>query len=160
MFLDSSSMHSLLAGNIPAYPSVTGWPQPITSHSLGKFFFALGWAWAMLVAFTGWGRFAARLAHIQRLPASVACSLGIAVVIFIGGWLNLIHAIYAGVLFSLVAIGLLFYIGLPRRAPRNIPLEKLLARCLARVADSDNCSAIDSCRAGCWNSSHRKIQRG
>lgn len=91
------------------YPSATGLRRPITAGSVGEFFFALGWGWLMLVSFTGWGRGAAKLIRVERLPASVACSLGIAVVIFIGGWLNLLHAIYASVLVGLVGLGLLLY---------------------------------------------------
>lgn len=110
--LDPNSLASALTNpiySIPAYPSVTGLPHPITFHSLGKFFYALGWAWALLVAFTGWGRLSGKLLRVKGLPASVACVLGVATIIFFGGLLNLAHAIYPAVLFSLVALGLVLY---------------------------------------------------
>ena len=101
------------------YPSVTGLHQPITSRSLGEFFFALAWGLLLLVGFTGWGRLTAKLLRVPRLPTSVACSLGIAAVIFLGGWLNLIHAIYSGVLIGLAGLGLLFYVLLRNERPEN-----------------------------------------
>jgi hypothetical protein len=99
----------LLHYNFPTHPSVTGLPQPITLRSLGGFFYALGWAWALLVSFTGWGRASGKLLRVKGLPASVACVLGIATIIFFGGLLNLVHAIYPAVLFALVAVGLALY---------------------------------------------------
>ena len=98
--------------HFPEYPTVTGLPQPITAHSLGEFFGALAWGALLLVAFAGWGRTTGRLFRVQRLPASVACSLGIATIIFIGGWLNLLHLIYPSFFFVLVAIGLALYLWL------------------------------------------------
>lgn len=73
----------------------------------------------MLVGFTGWGRLSGKLLRVQQLPASVACSLGIAVIIFVGGWLNLIHAIYSSILIGLVIIGLLLYYLLRNERPAN-----------------------------------------
>lgn len=99
------------------YPSFTGLPQPITLQSLSHFFGALLWAWLLLVNFTGWGRLAEKLARVQRLPISVACSMGIAVTIFLGGWLNLLHAIYPTVLFTYVVIGVLLYVLLRKQSP-------------------------------------------
>jgi hypothetical protein len=107
----SPSLAQILTNlNLPPYPTVTGLPQPITWRSLASFAGALGWAWLLLVSFTGWGRVAGRLLRAPRLPASVACSLGIAAIVFLGGWLNLAHGIYPGVLFAITAIGLLFYL--------------------------------------------------
>jgi hypothetical protein len=96
--------------NLPTYPSVTGLPQPITLRSLASFGGALVRAWLLLVSFTGWGRVAGKLFRSPRLPASVACSVGFATVIFLGGWLNLAHAIYPSVLLATTAVGLLFYL--------------------------------------------------
>jgi hypothetical protein len=105
--------------NLPPYPSVTGLPQPITFRSLALFAGALLWAWLLLVSFTGWGRLTGKLFRSPRLPASVACSLGIAAIVFLGGWLNLVHAIYPGVLFAITGLGLLFYLVLRSEQPEE-----------------------------------------
>lgn len=110
MQLSTSLAQTLTNLNLPPYPSVTGLPQPITVRSLASFAGALLWAWLLLVSFTGWGRLTGKLFRAPRLPASVACSLGIASIVFLGGWLNLTHAIYPGVLFAVTAVGLLFYV--------------------------------------------------
>ncbi|MHB8303658.1 MAG: hypothetical protein ACYDC6_12590 [Acidobacteriaceae bacterium] len=112
-------IQQMLDYHFPAYPSVTGLQQPITARSLAGFFGALAWAWLLLVAFTGWGRLAGKLARVERLPASIACSLGIAVVIFIGGFLNLLQIVYPSVLFALVAVGLALYLWLRRERPEK-----------------------------------------
>jgi hypothetical protein len=109
MQISPSLAQTLTNLNLPPYPSVTGLPQPVTWQSLAFFAGALGWAWFLLVGFTGWGRLTAKLFRGPRLPASVACSLGIAAVVFVGGWLNLAHAIYPSVLFAITGVGLLFY---------------------------------------------------
>lgn len=102
-------MRELLQPRLAPYPTVTGLVQPITIRSLATFFFALGWTWALLVCFTGWGRLAGKLVRIERLPVSIACSLGITAILFMGGLLNLAHLITRGVLFGLVGLGLLAY---------------------------------------------------
>lgn|GEM_PF-1471599 len=115
----ASLLQQLRLTAIPAYPVLTGLHRPITLRSLGWFFYALSWAWALLVSCTGWGRLAAKLARVRPLPASVACATGIAVLIFLGGLLNLVHAIYATVLFAMVAIGLVLYFLLRRARPQK-----------------------------------------
>ena len=113
MQLSPTLAQTLTNLNLPPYPTVTGLQQPITARSLASFAGALVWAWLLLVSFTGWGRVTGKLFRSQRLPASVACSLGIAAIVFLGGWLNLAHAIYPSVLFAITGVGLLFY-GLSR----------------------------------------------
>ena len=110
MQISPSLAQTLTNLNLPPYPTVTGLPQPITLRSLASFAGALAWAWLLLVSFTGWGRLTGKLFRSPRLPASVACALGIAAVIFLGGWLNLVHAIYPGVLFAVAALGWIFYV--------------------------------------------------
>jgi hypothetical protein len=110
MQLSTSLAQTLTNLNLPPYPSVTGLPQPITLGSLASFAGALLWAWVLLVSFTGWGRLTGKVFRVGRLPTSVACSLGIASLVFLGGWLNLAHAIYPGVLFTITGVGLLFYV--------------------------------------------------
>lgn len=95
---------------LPTYPSVTGGPQPITLHSLVEFALACGWSWLLLVSLTGWGRLTARLTRTRAIPASVACALGIAALVFIGGILNLVHALYGGVLIALAVAGVILYL--------------------------------------------------
>ena len=73
----------------------------------------------LLISLNGWGRLTGRLFRARRLPASVACSLGVAALVFLGGWLNLVHGIYPGVLFALTAIGLLLYFALRRDRPEE-----------------------------------------
>ena len=119
MQLPTSLAQTLTNLNLPTYPSVTGLPQPITLRSLAAFAGALIWAWLLLVSFAGWGRLTGKLFRVQRLPASVACSLGIGAIVFLGGWLNLLHAIYPSVMFALTAIGLVFYIALWRQRPEK-----------------------------------------
>jgi hypothetical protein len=105
--------------NLRPYASVTGVMQPITVRSIAWFVWALVWAALLLISFTGWGRLTGKLFRMRRLPASVACSLGIATIVFLGGWLNLVHAIYPVVLFTLTAIGFLLYFALRRERPEE-----------------------------------------
>lgn len=114
-----SLLHQLSDLNIPAYPSVTGLRQPVSVKSLAWFLWALVWGGVLLISFTGWGRFAGRAFRVRKLPASVACAVGIAVIIFLGGLLNLLSAIYASVIFVAVAIGLLLYILLRKERPEK-----------------------------------------
>ena len=109
MQLSPSLAQTLTNLNLPPYPTVTGLQQPVTMRSLASFAGALLWAWLLLVSFTGWGRVTGKLFRGPRLPASVACSLGIAAIVFLGGWLNLLHAIYPSVLFAITGVGLLFF---------------------------------------------------
>src|ERR1035437_7901145 len=113
-----TSLVQILANyNLQPYPSFTGLQQPLTVHAVTRFLCALLWACVLLVSFTGWGRLAGKGLRIQSLPASVACSLGIATVIFLGGWINLLHGIYPAVLFALLGLGLLLYVALRQQRP-------------------------------------------
>jgi hypothetical protein len=119
MQLPTSLVQTLMNFDLQPYDTVTGVVQPITVRSIASFLWALVWAWLLLVSFTGWGRFTGKLFRLPRIPASVACSIGIASIVFLSGWLNLIHAIYPGVLFALTAIGLLLYIALHSQRPEE-----------------------------------------
>ncbi|MGC1784640.1 MAG: hypothetical protein WA708_19125 [Acidobacteriaceae bacterium] len=105
----ASLVQTLQNYHLQPYPSFTGLPQPITAGSIAHFLAALFWACLLLVSLTGWGRMTGKLFRVQSLPAAPACALGIAAVVLLGGLLNLFHAIYAGVLIGIVAIGLLLY---------------------------------------------------
>jgi len=109
MQISPSLAQTLTNLNLPPYPSVTGLAQPITLRSLASFAGALAWASLLLVSFTGWGRVTGKLFRVPRLPVSVACSLGIAAIVFLGGWLNLAHAIYPSALFAITGVGLVLY---------------------------------------------------
>ncbi len=119
MQISPSLAQTLTNLNLPPYPTVTGLPQPITLRSLASFAGALLWAWLLLVSFTGWGRMTGKLFRGSRLPSSVACSLGIASVVFVGGWLNLAHAIYPVVLFAITGLGLIFYLATRNQRPEE-----------------------------------------
>lgn len=110
MFAPDPLFRQLANLRLPTYPSVTGAPQSITLHSLVEFVLACGWAWLLLVSFTGWGRLAGKVVRVRQLPTSVACALGIATLIFIGGFLNLAHALYGDVLIALAIVGLVLYL--------------------------------------------------
>ncbi|HET9086445.1 MAG TPA: hypothetical protein VFN53_02870 [Acidobacteriaceae bacterium] len=111
--------------HIPAFPSVTGGLHPITVRSIGSYFHALAWAFLLLVSFTGWGRLLAKLARLQWIPVSVACSLGIATMISLGGFLNLIHAIYPATLLTLGGVGAFAYALLLKETPEDYCWGKL-----------------------------------
>lgn len=117
--------------HLGTYPGFTGVRRPVTMHSLADFSAALLWAGLLLVSFIGWGKLAARLLRVRPLPASVACSLGIGVVIFLGGWLNLAHGIYAGVLVATAMVGLLSYFWLRKERPEAYAWRSLWTRASA-----------------------------
>lgn len=94
---------------VAPYPSVTGLTQPISIGSLSEFAFALIWACLLLISFTGWGKLLGKALRVRVLPSSLACSLGIAVIIFAGGWLNLFHAVYPSLLIALALTGVVLY---------------------------------------------------
>ncbi len=71
-----------------------------------------------LSALPGWGRLTGKFLQIGRLPCSVACAVGIATVVFLGGLLNLAHAIYTAVLLAIVGLGVLFYLWLRKERPQ------------------------------------------
>ncbi|HWF65821.1 MAG TPA: hypothetical protein VN670_00870 [Acidobacteriaceae bacterium] len=124
MTFPASLAQALNNFQLPSYPSFTGLPQPIAIRSVVYFLGALAWASLLLVSFTGWGRAAGKLLRIPRLPASAACAVGIAVIIFWGGWLNSIHAIYSSVLYVLTGIGLLLYFLLLKERPEAYRWKK------------------------------------
>lgn len=113
----ASAAYPLATVSLPAYPSVTGAAQPIAAKSLSWFLWAVAWGGLLLVCFNGWGRFAGKLIRVERLPASVACSLGVAVIILLGGVVNLFNAIYTSVIFLAIAAGVSLYLVLRKHRP-------------------------------------------
>ncbi len=118
MTLPASLVQTLNDFHLQPYPSFTGLPQPITARSVAAFAGALAWAWLLLVSFAGWGRLTGKFLQIGRLPCSVACAVGIATVVFLGGLLNLAHAIYTAVLLAIAGLGVLFYLWLRKERPQ------------------------------------------
>lgn len=104
--------------HLPAYPSITGTAHAITARTIGSFLSAVGWVVVLLISFIGWGRLIGKLAG-ARLPTSVASSLGIASLIFLGGILNQAHAIYPSTLLLLTCTGLLAYFSLLKSRPED-----------------------------------------
>lgn len=98
--------------NVPRYPTVTGSMHGITAASLVNFLAMCAWAVVLLIAFTGWGRLTVRLLRLKNVPATVACALGISLICFLGGLLNLLHAIVLPAILAIVAAGLILYAGL------------------------------------------------
>lgn len=108
--LDHPSLSTLFTAlHVPNYPTVTGALRPITAASLADFLYACGWGFLILLSFTGWGRLTARLLRLGRIPASMACALGLATLTILGGVLNLADAITAGTAIASVAVGVLLF---------------------------------------------------
>ena len=121
-------MREYFHDHLPEYPSVTGLPQAITTHSLLALIGALALCFLLLISFTGWGRLTAKLFRLPTLPTSVACALGIASVLFLGGWINLVQGIRIEVLAAIVLIGLGSYVLLRREAPEENLWRNFIAR--------------------------------
>lgn len=109
MFVPTPSLYQDIQIDIPQYPLITGVHHPISIGSLALFLYALVGIWIMLISFTGWGRAADKILRLPFLPASAACLSGIAVTIFLGGMLNLLHLTYRVVILIMIAVGLLFF---------------------------------------------------
>ena len=126
--LTSEIMREYFHDDLPVYPSVTGLPQPITTHSLLALIGALALCCLLLISFTGWGRLTTKLFRLPPLPTSVACALGIASVLFLGGWINLVQGIRIEVLAAIVLIGLGSYALLRRETPEENRWRNFIAR--------------------------------
>lgn len=109
-------IHILVNMHVPSYPTVTGLARPITLYSIENFVLSLAWALVLLVSFTGWGRLFAQ-AFQARIPSSIACALGIGGVIFLGGWLNLFHALGSWTFYALTGLGVAAYLLLREQRP-------------------------------------------
>lgn len=110
MLAPTTFVQKLVQSSATRYPSLTGLHKSISPGSLAGFLYALCIAVLLLVAAVGWGRLTGKLLRLGPMPASIACVTGIATIIALGGWINLAHLIYAGVLLAMVAIGLVLYI--------------------------------------------------
>jgi hypothetical protein len=79
----------------------------MTPASLLHFFEALLWCALLFVSIGGYGAVLLRLFGLRRTSVALAATSGVGVVIFLGGSLNLIHAITTSVLLAMILLGLL-----------------------------------------------------
>jgi hypothetical protein len=79
----------------------------MTPASLLHFLEALLWCALLLLSIAGYGAVLLRLFGVRRPSIALAATSGIGVVIFLGGCLNLIHAITTPILLTLTILGLL-----------------------------------------------------
>ncbi|NYF50656.1 hypothetical protein [Tunturiibacter gelidoferens] len=79
----------------------------MTPASLLHFLEALVWCALLFLSIVGYGALFLRLFAIRRPSVTLAATSGFGVVIFLGGCLNLLHAITAPVLISFTILGLL-----------------------------------------------------
>jgi hypothetical protein len=79
----------------------------MTPASLLHFIEALVWCALLFLSVAGYGALLLRLFVIRRPSITLAATSGFGVVIFLGGCLNLLHAITAPVLISFTILGLL-----------------------------------------------------
>ena len=79
----------------------------MTPASLLHFLEALLWCALLFVSIGGYGAVLLRLFGLRRTSVALAATSGVGVVIFLGGCLNLIHAITTPVLLAMILFGLL-----------------------------------------------------
>jgi hypothetical protein len=79
----------------------------MTPASLLHFIAALLWCALLFISIAGYGGVFLRLFALRRPSVALAATSGVGVVIFLGGCLNLIHAITTPVLLTLIVLGLL-----------------------------------------------------
>ena len=78
----------------------------ITLLSLAHFVGAILWSMLILLSVAGYGSLLLRLAGVRRAPLTTAATSGFAVVLLLGGLLNLRGLIAVSVLYGLLALGL------------------------------------------------------
>ena len=79
----------------------------MTLASLMHFAEALLWCALLFVSIAGYGAALLRLFGIRRSPVTLAAISGVAIVIFLGGCLNLLRAITTPILLALIFLGLI-----------------------------------------------------
>jgi hypothetical protein len=79
----------------------------MTQASLMHFAQALLWCTLLFVSIAGYGAILLRLFGLRRPSVTLAAISGVAVVIFLGGCLNLVRAITSPILLALILIGLI-----------------------------------------------------
>ncbi len=84
----------------------------MTPHSLLHFLEGLCWATLVFLAITGLGALALRLCRLRNASLPLAAVAGVSLTIFLGGCLNLAHAISYPARLALVVLGLLAFVAL------------------------------------------------
>ena len=79
----------------------------MTPASLLHFFGALLWCALLFISIAGYGAVLLRLFGVRRPSVALAATSGVGVVIFLGGCLNLIHAITSPIVTILINLGLI-----------------------------------------------------
>ncbi|MCU1251882.1 MAG: hypothetical protein JWQ49_4911 [Edaphobacter sp.] len=79
----------------------------MTPASLLHFFGALLWCALVFISIAGYGAVLLRLFGVRRPSVALAATSGVGVVIFLGGCLNLIHAITSPIVTILINLGLI-----------------------------------------------------
>ena len=82
----------------------------MTPISLLHFLVALCWATIVFIAIAGLGAALLRLAGLRKASIALAAIAGLGLVIFLGGCLNLLHAISYAVRLAMVALGALAFL--------------------------------------------------
>jgi hypothetical protein len=77
----------------------------MTLASLLHFAEALLWSALLFLSIAGYGAICLRLFHLRRPSLTLAATTGFGVVIFLGGCLNLLHALTPAVLWALILVG-------------------------------------------------------
>ena len=88
----------------------TPWDSSMTPISLVHFLEALCWAALIFVAITGYGAIGLRIWRLRGIPIPLAGVTGLGIVVFLGGCLNLLHAISRPVLLVLLVLGVLGFV--------------------------------------------------
>ncbi len=79
----------------------------MTPVALLHFIEALLWCVLLFVSIAGYGALGLRIFNVRRPSIALAATSGFGVVIFLGGCLNLLHAITAPILIALIVFGVL-----------------------------------------------------
>jgi hypothetical protein len=82
----------------------------MTPHSLLHFLEALCWATILFIAVTGFGALVLRLFRLLAASLPLAAVTGLSIVVFLGGCLNLLHAISHPARLALVVIGVVAFL--------------------------------------------------
>lgn len=65
------------------------------------------WEFAVAICIFGWGAAGLRILRFNRPPLALAGSFGIALLIALGGWMNLLHLLSPAAIYGLVGVGVL-----------------------------------------------------
>jgi len=123
-------------------------------HAILHFLWAQTWGAILVIAFMGFGYLALRCL-IGRVPSiGLAACVGLSLAVFLGGLLNLLHLIVAGVLIGFTLVGVGLAIGQILRPGRDgLPAEAtagLLPGARLGVGSAWRCFVSSSCSSFAW----------